>query len=144
MYTSGYHGLGRLTTFDQIARIALVTVDAQARGHVVLRDAQCVRSALQFAARVYAFADAFADLEANLLRLTLKVVRAVTVQMATFVQVVGIAAVTRRTYAHSILTNGSGTAFYVTALIYAFVIDTGIIERARYSAAANAGRGISA
>lgn len=144
MSTSGYHGLGWLTTLDQIARIALIAVDAQTRGHVILRDAQCVGSALQFAARVYALADALADLETNLLRLAFEIVRAMAVQVATFVQVIGIAAVTGRTYAHSVLTDGSRAAFYIAALIYALVIDAGVIEGAWYGIAANASRRIGA
>jgi hypothetical protein len=43
---SGYHGFRRLAALDQIARVALVAIDAQTGGHVVLRDAERVRSAL--------------------------------------------------------------------------------------------------
>lgn len=67
-----------------------------------------------------------------------------TVQVATFVQVVGITAVTRRTYAHTILTDGSRTTFYVAALIYALMIDAGVIKGAWYGVTANASRRISA
>lgn len=139
-----YHGLGRLTTLDQITRIALVAVDAQAGRYVILRDAQCIGSALQFAAGVHALANTFADLEADLLGLALEVVRAVTVQVTALVQIVGIAAVTRRTRARSVLTNGSRAAFYVAALVYALVIDAGVIEGARYGVAADASRWIGA
>lgn len=51
---------------------------------MILRDAQCVRSALQFATSIHTLANAFTDLEANLLGLTLKVIRAVTVQVTAF------------------------------------------------------------
>lgn len=76
--TSRYHGLGRLATFHKIARITLIAIDTQAGGYVVLSDAQCVRSALQFTARVNAFSNAFANLETNLLECALKIVQAVT------------------------------------------------------------------
>lgn len=133
-----------MTTLDKIARIALITVDTQAGGHVVLSDAQRVGPALQFAARVNALANTLADLEANLLGRALEIVRAVTVQVAAFVQIVGIAAVTRRAHARSVLTDGSGTALDVAALIYALVIDAGVIEGTRHVVAADAGRGIGA
>lgn len=144
MCASWYHGLGWLTTLDQITRITLVTVDAQAGRHVILRDAQCVRSALQLAACIHALANAFTDLEANLLGLTLKVIRAVTMQVTAFVQIVGIAAVTWRTHACSVLTDGSGTAFYVAALVYALMINTGVIEGTWCGVTANASRRIGA
>lgn len=65
-------------------------------------------------------------------------------QVTAFVQIVGIAAVTRGTHACSVLTNRSGAAFYVTALVYALMIDTGVIERTWCSVTADASRRIGA
>lgn len=141
---SGCRGFQRLATFDQVARIALVAVDAQARGHVILRDAERVRPALQFAAGVHALAHSLADLEADLLRLALEVVRAVAVQVAPLVQIVGIAVVTRRAQARAVLADGSRSAFHVAALVHAFAVDARVIEGARHDIAADAGRRIGA
>jgi len=141
---SGYHGFRRLATLDQIARVALVSIDAQTGRRVVLRDAERVGSALQLAAGIHALANSLAYLEADLLRLALEIVRAVTVQVATLVQVIGIAAVTRRTYARTVLADGSGSTFYVAALVHAFITDARVIERARYGIATYAGRRIGA
>lgn len=141
---SGYHGLGRLATFQQVARISLIAVDAQTGGHVVLSDAQRVRAALQFAARVHALSNALANLEANLLGRAFQIVRAVTVQVAALVQIVGIAAVTRRADTRTVLTDGSGAAFYIAALVYALVIGADVVEGTGHGVAANAGRRIGA
>lgn len=65
-------------------------------------------------------------------------------QVTAFVQIVGITAVTWRTHACSILTDGSGPAFYVAALVYALMINTGIIEGAWCSVTADASRRIGA
>lgn len=64
--------------------------------------------------------------------------------MTALVEVVGIAAVTRRTNACTVLAHGSGTAFYVAALIHAFVIYAGVIEGTGHGIAADAGRRIGA
>lgn len=141
---AGDHGLGRLATFDQVARITLVSVDAQARGHVVLRDAQRVRSALQLAAGVHALANALADLEADLLRLALEIVGATAVQVAALVQVIGVAAVTGRAHARTVLADGSRAALDVAAPIYALVIHASVVERTGHSLAADAARGLGA
>lgn len=111
---------------------------------MILRDAQCVRSALQLAAGIHALANAFTDLEAYLLRLAFKVVRAMTMQVTAFMQIIGIAAVTWRTHTCSVLTDRSGAALYVTALIYALMINTGIIKGTWCSVTADASRRIGA
>jgi len=66
------------------------------------------------------------------------------VQVAALMQVIGIAAVTWRTHARTVLADGSGPTLYVAALVHALVIDARVIEGARYGIAAYAGRWIGA
>lgn len=110
----------------------------------MLRDAQRVGSALQFAAGVHALAHAFADLEADLLRPALEIVRAAAIQVAALVQIVGIAGVTGRAHARSVLTDGSGPALDVAAPVYALAIHAGVVEGAWRGVATHASRGIGA
>lgn len=104
----------------------------------MLRDAQRVRAALQFAAGVHALANAFADLEADLLRLALEIVGATAMQVAAFVQVVRVAAVARRADARAVLADGPGPALDVAALVHASVIHAGVVERTGHGLAADA------
>lgn len=61
----------------------MVPVDAQTRGHVVLCNAQSVRTTLQLAAGVHALSSALSNLETDLLGLAVQIVGAVAVEMAT-------------------------------------------------------------
>jgi len=65
-------------------------------------------------------------------------------QVTALVQVIGIAAVTWRTHACTVLADGSRSTLYVAALVHAFVILARVIEGARYGIAAYAGQWISA
>lgn len=111
---------------------------------MILRDAESVGSALQLAARVHAFAYAFADLEADLLWLALQVIRATAVQMASLVQIIGIAGVAGRAHARPILADGTRTALDVAALVHALAIDAGVVEGTGHGLAARAGGWIGA
>lgn len=111
---------------------------------MILSDAQCVRTALQFAARVDALSNTFANLETDLLRFAVQVVGAVAVKMTAFDEVVRVAAVSRWANAGSVLTNRSGTTFHVAAFVYALASHAAVIEGTRNGVAAGAGRRIGA
>lgn len=117
----------------------MVPVDAETGRHVVLGDAERIRAALQFAARVDALANPFADLEADLLGLAVQVVGAVAVKVAAFAEIVRIAAVPWRTDAGSVLTHRSRSTLHVAAAVYAFASDAGVIEGTGHCVTAGAG-----
>ena len=75
-------GLARLAALDEVRRVARVAVDAETRGDVVLRDAKRVGAALELATAVDALARATAELEADLLRLAVEIVGAVSPRLA--------------------------------------------------------------
>lgn len=136
--------LGRLATLHQVARVPRVAVHAQARGRVVLGDAQRVRAALQLAARVHALSHPLPYLEADLLGLAVEVVGAVAVKAATFGKVVRVARVTGRADAGPVLADRSRPAFHVAATIYALAAHAAVVERAGHRVGTGAGRGVGA
>lgn len=142
--TGRYNRFRRLATLHQVAGIPHVSVDAQARGRVILGDAQRVWTALQLAARVHAFSNSFSDLEADLLGLAIEVVGAVAVKATPFGKIVGVARVTGRADAGPLLADRSGSAFHVAATIYALAARATVVERTGDRVAATAGRGIGA
>lgn len=95
---------------------------------MALGDAECIWTALKFAAGVDALSNPFAHLEADLLGLAVQVVGAVAVEVAAFAEVVGIAAVAWRADASSVLADGSRTTLDVAASVHAFASHAGVVE----------------
>lgn len=124
-------GTIRLTSVYEVAWVSVKTVDAQTRGSVILCYAKRVRSALEFAARVYAFSHSFADLEANLLGLAVQVVGTMASQVTSFCLVVRVAPVARWTETSSILTHRPRATNDIVAFVQTFSIYARVIDRAR-------------
>lgn len=64
--------------------------------------------------------------------------------MTPFDEIVGIAAVAWRADACTVLTDRSGSAFYVAATVYALALHAGVVERTRDCLAAGAGGRVGA
>lgn len=97
---------------------------------MILRDAESVRTALELAAGVDAFSHALADLEADLLRLAVEIVRAVIPWMTSLREVVRVSLVAWRTEANAVLADGSRTAGDAAALVETLAVHAAVVRRA--------------
>lgn len=100
-----YNRFRRLAAFYEVAGISLVSINAQATGHMMLGYTQCIWTTLELTTSVHAFPDSFANLETDLLGFTIQIIRTMTMKMASFAEIIRIPAVAWRTNASTILTD---------------------------------------